>query len=92
MKNDDYKELIDAFIFEALKDTPFDYYYDYKCSASDAILLHGNIDFLIYHKAHELPLIPVVKVRKAYNRFLDMEEDYWNTAEAIGVNFFFLCK
>jgi hypothetical protein len=27
-------ELIDSFIFEALKDTNFDYYYNYDCQAS----------------------------------------------------------
>ena len=63
MKSEDFSELIDTFLFESLKNTEFDYYYDYLCSASDAVLLHGKIDYLIYHKHHSLPLIPVIRVK-----------------------------
>lgn len=31
MKDEHYSELIDTFLFEALKNTEFDYYYDYNC-------------------------------------------------------------
>ena len=85
MKPSDYSELVDTFLFESLKDTDFDYYYDYLCSASDSILLHGKIDYLIYHKKKQLPLIPVIKVKQVYNRYLDMYEEHWNKAEVIGV-------
>jgi hypothetical protein len=76
---------MDTFIFEALKNTDFDYYYDYSCSASDNCLLHGKIDFLIYHKYKQLPLIPVIRVIKRHNVVLDMMEDHWNKAHVIGV-------
>lgn len=31
MEENHYNELIDTFLFEALKGTDYDYYYDYNC-------------------------------------------------------------
>ena len=57
---EDRKELTDVFLFEALKETDFDYYYDYDCLATQACKFHGRADFLIYCKsAPHLPFIPV---------------------------------
>ena len=81
-----YNELIDALIFEALKGTPYDFYYDYKCEPSKKSQFHGVVPFLIYHKSHEfhLPLIPVVKTKKVFNTLGNIFTEEWNLAEAVG--------
>ncbi|KAM3130359.1 hypothetical protein pb186bvf_017562 [Paramecium bursaria] len=53
-------ELIDTFLFEALKQTEFDYYYDYKCNPG-SLPFYGTADFLIYHKEKQMPIVPVLK-------------------------------
>lgn len=82
-----YNELIDCLIFEALKGTDFDYYYDYKCLPSTKCKFHGTVPFLIYHKAHpfHIPLIPVVKSKRVLNKLAHVYTDEWNLSEAVGV-------
>lgn len=65
----DEPELIDTFLFQALKNTGFDYYYDYICQPSKDCPFHGRIDFLIYHRDSEtkVPIVPVLRARKEMN-------------------------
>ncbi|KRX06309.1 hypothetical protein PPERSA_06280 [Pseudocohnilembus persalinus] len=77
------KELIDTFLFQALKDTDFDYYYNYQAQGK---LWFGNIDYLIYNKKSEnqLPLIPVVRAKRYLNKVIGKYESNFNVYEAIG--------
>lgn len=61
--------MIDTFLFEALKSSGFDYYYDYMCAPSEACPFHGRIDFLIYNRDTEskVPFVPVLRARKEKN-------------------------
>jgi len=81
-----YNELIDTLIFEALKGTNFDFYYDYKCLPSTKCRFHGTVPFLIYHKTHEnhLPFIPIIKSKRVLNKLANVYTDEWNLAEAVG--------
>jgi hypothetical protein len=81
-----YSELIDVLIFESLKGSNFDFYYDYKCLPSQKTRFHGTVPFLIYHKTDEfhLPLIPVIKSKRVLNKSINVYTDEWNLAEAVG--------
>ncbi|KAL4506893.1 hypothetical protein ABPG72_001314 [Tetrahymena utriculariae] len=81
----DEAELIDTFLFQALKNTGFDYYYDYICQPSNSCPFHGRIDFLIYHRDAEtkVPLVPILRARKEKNS-LGEWEDKFNQAELLG--------
>ena len=52
-----------------MKNTEFDYYYDYECKPSKSCPFHGTIDFLIYHRDSDskVPFIPVIRARKEIN-------------------------
>lgn len=81
-----YNELIDCMIFESLKGTDFDYYYDYKCLPSEKCKFYGTTPFLIYNKKHQfhLPIIPVIRSRRVFNTMGNVFIDEWNLCEAIG--------
>ena len=81
-----FNELIDTLIFESLKGSQFDYYYDYKCLPSAKCKFHGTLPFLIYHKTHEfhLPFVPVIKSKRVLNKVANVYVDEWNMAEAVG--------
>lgn len=81
----DEAELIDTFLFQALKNTGFDYYYDYECSPSKECPFHGRIDFLIYNRDSEskVPLVPILRARKEKNS-LGEWIDKFNQAELVG--------
>jgi len=79
------KELVDAFLFEALKGTDYDYYYDYKCEPSKGCKFHGTVDFLIYKKTGDhLPFVPVFITKKEMNPVLNQKLDQYNVFEAVG--------
>ena len=84
--SESYSELIDTLIFESLKGTEFDFYYDYKCLPSKKSEFHGVAPFLIYHKTHEfhLPLIPVIKTQRVFNKMGNIFTDEWNLCEVVG--------
>ena len=54
-----------------MKDTDYDYYYNYNALSSKHNPYHGRIDYLIYNKKSEnkLPLIPVIKADRYVNDF-----------------------
>ncbi|CAD8121245.1 unnamed protein product [Paramecium sonneborni] len=68
MEDQHYSELIDTFLFEALKNTDFDYYYDYKCESNPYCPFYGTVPFLIYNKVNKYPIIPVLR-SKPINAF-----------------------
>ena len=80
-------ELVDAFIFEAIRDTDYDYYYDYQAKPSKQTNFHGVIDFLIYKKNHQFPLVAVVKSKKRWDKMVEKDVDDFNPCECIGVLF-----
>ena len=55
--------MIDVFLYEALKDTDYDYYYNYECKPSKSCVYHGTADFLIYNKNNKIPIIPVITAK-----------------------------
>lgn len=79
-------ELIDTFLYHALKDTDFDYYYDYQADHSTKNKYHGNIDFLIYNKKHKIPIIPVIKAKRMQDPLYKDYEDHFNISEAVGTS------
>jgi len=79
------KELIDTFLHEALKETDFDYYYDYQCQPSKGNKFHGTADFLIYRKSGDhLPFVPVFITKKVINPVMELKVDQYNVFEAVG--------
>ena len=79
------KELVDIFIFEALKGTQFDYYYDYRCMPSKACLFNGTIDFFIYNKeSNHIPFIPVFISKKKRHPYTREMIDNYSVPEAVG--------
>ena len=85
MDQDKVAELIDTFVFEALRDTDYDYYYDYQANPSRMTNFHGVIDFLIYKKKKQFPLVAVVKSKKRWDKLLEKQVDDFNPCECIGV-------
>jgi len=79
------KELVDCILFEALRDTDFDYYYDYKCLPSKYCKFHGVADFLIYKKSgNHVPFVPVLLVKKKYNPVVKEKVEDLDIAPAVG--------
>ena len=79
------RELIDAILYEALKGTDFDYYYDYKCMPSKQCKFHGVADFMIYKKnGNHFPLIPVFIAKKKLDPILNKKLEEYNVCEAVG--------
>lgn len=75
---EDEAELIDTFIFKALRETGFDYYYDYRCEPSKNNPFHGKIDFLVYNRDKEsrVPLVPILRARKEKNLLGEWEDRF----------------
>ena len=78
-------ELVDTFVFEALRDTGYDYYYDYQAKPSRVTNFHGVIDFLIFKKDQKFPLVAVVKSKKNWDKLVEKFVDDFNPCECIGV-------
>jgi hypothetical protein len=82
-------ELIDAQIYEALKNTGYEYYYDYECLPSKKTPFHGKVDFLIYNNnpdsKNHLPIVPVIKTKKEFNHRYKVNYYDFNVAEIVGV-------
>ena len=81
------RELTDAILFQALRGSDFDYYYNYQAYPSKRNKYHGVIDYLIYNKSSKghLPLIPVIKQPKRLNKDINIYEDVDNIYQVIGV-------
>ncbi len=79
------KELVDCILYEAIRDSDFDYYYDYQCLPSKYCKFNGTADFLIYNKhAPHIPFIPVLLMKKKRNEVIkEMVEDL-DIAPAVG--------
>jgi len=79
------KELIDTILFEALRGTDYDYYYDYQCQPSKHCKFHGVADFLVYRKSgNHLPFTPIFKTQRKLNRLAGRHLDEFNICEAVG--------
>lgn len=81
-----YKELVHCLLTEALSDTDFDFYQNYRCLASKKCKFHGKLPFLLFHKTQNfhLPLIPVVLSHKTFSSLGNISAESWNLAEAVG--------
>lgn len=80
------KELVETLLIEALKETEFDFYREYKCMASQKCPFHGNLPYIIFNKNHEfhLPLTPVILSKRTFSPLGQVFNDEWNLAEGIG--------
>ena len=82
---EDKRELVDVLLFEALKDTDFDYYYNYQCKATKGCKFHGKADFLIYCKsAPHVPFAPVFLTRKQKSVATGEQQEFFNISQAVG--------
>ena len=70
----------------ALKNTQFDFFENYPALPSGSAPFHGNLSFLLWNKGHPcgFPIVPVVKVRRSYNKLSNQKLDDWNLASCVG--------